>query len=304
MCWRWVSSAASAATFLLAQDRVSAGTAKLGYVTLAVAIAILLALWKVARSKPEPMPGVVVTPDHAPELWQQVRDLAGQANTRAPDEIRLIPMVNAAVSEDAKLLGLLGGKRRLYLGVPLHAGLTVSQLRSVLAHELGHYSRNHTRLGEVAYRGKHAMVATVAQLSGIVGWLLKQYAKLYMLVTAAVSRRQELEADELSVRVAGRATAQGTLRELPVIDMAWSFYQGRYIEPGWEAGYAPRAADFFGGFGDMLRARTDELRRSAKRRRPPTSPSGTRTRRSPPGWLPWTPCPTPWPARTAARRPP
>src|SRR6185369_2772589 len=87
----------------------------------------------------------------------------------------------------------------------------------------------------------------------------RQYGRLYLLVEAAVSRRQELEADQLSVRVAGRATAQATLRELPVLNAAWGFYSRSYVQPGWEAGYAPLSADFFGGFQRLLAARANEL---------------------------------------------
>lgn len=240
-----------------------AGTAggKLGLVAVVVVVALVRALWQVARAKPGPEPGVEVPPAAAPELWATVRELADVAGTRVPDEIRLVPEVNAAVAEDARLLGLVGGRRRLYLGVPLVQALDVAQLRSVLAHELGHYSRNHTRLGAVAYRGRAVIVATVQQLSGVAGWLLRGYARLYLLVSASVSRRQELEADELSVRVAGREVAQGTLRELPVVDAAWSFYTNAYLGLGWESGLAPTARGFFGGFGALLAARGDELAR-------------------------------------------
>lgn len=236
-----------------------AGAAKLGFVAVVVVVALVRALWQVARATPEPEPGVELSPAAAPELWATVRELAGVADTRVPDEIRLVPDVNAAVSEDARLLGLVGGRRRLYLGVPLVQALDVAQLRSVLAHELGHYSRSHTRLGPVAYRGRAVILATVEQLSGIAGWLLRGYARLYVLVSASVSRRQELEADELSVRVAGRPVAQATLRELPVVDAAWDFYTGSYLAEGWESGLAPTARGFFGGFGELLTARGFEL---------------------------------------------
>ena len=247
--------------------------AKLAFLTVAVAVAIVVALWRVATARPEPEQGLALTPQQAPQLWHLVRELSAVAQTRMPDEILLIPIVNAAVSEDTKLLGLVGGRRRLYLGVPLLQALSVAQLRSVLAHELGHYSGRHTRLGAIAYRGRAAILATIGQLSGnIVGWLLKQYAKLYLLVAAAVNRRQELEADELSVQVAGRAVAQHTLRELPVIEAAWGFYEHRYIDPGWEAGYAPTPGDFFGGFSGLLRARADELA-ELRQAPPPTEQS-------------------------------
>ena len=241
-----------------------AGTAgaKLAFVALIAAAGVVVGLWRVARARPEPEPGIVLTPQEAPELWAIVRELADAAQTDAPAEIRLVPDVNAAVSEDARFLGLVPGPRRLYLGLPLLMGLDVSQVRSVIAHELGHYSRSHTRLAPIVYRGQVAIFGTIDQLSGnIVGWFLRGYAMLHLLVSAAVTRRQELEADELSVRIAGRCVTQSALRELPVIDSSWSFYQRAYLAPGWDEGLAPTADQFFSGFGHVLAERADEISR-------------------------------------------
>ncbi len=249
-----------AATVWAFSEHAGAGAAKIGFLTVVVAIGILAALWRVARAEKHPPSGVLLDERDAPELWATVRELAQVADTRPPDEIRLVAEVNAAVNEETRLLGLVGGTRRLFLGVPLLQGLDAAQLRSVLAHELGHYSRSHTRLGPLTYRGREAMVATVQQLQGnVVGWLLKQYTKLYLLVSAAVSRRQELEADELSVRAAGRATAQSALRELPALDAAWGFYGAQYVGLGWDHGYAPAPTDVFDGFSRMLHARAEEI---------------------------------------------
>ncbi|MBW0255339.1 M48 family metallopeptidase [Cellulomonas sp. PS-H5] len=236
------------------------GAGYLAIFALVLVFGIVSALWKVARAKAAPPHGVEVPPQSAPELWTVVRELSAAAHTRAPDEIRLVPEVNAAVSEEARLLGLVGGRRRMYLGVPLVQGLDVAMLRSVLAHELGHYSRNHTRLGPLAYRGRAVVMATVQATAGsVVGWLLMGYAWLYMLVSAAVSRRQELEADEISVAVAGRAVAQQALREVEVVSAAWAHYTGVYVAPAFEVGLAPAAPAFFGGFDALLAARSDEL---------------------------------------------
>ncbi|WP_082618487.1 M48 family metalloprotease [Oerskovia sp. Root22] len=249
-----------AATVWAFSEHAGPGAAKLGFLTVVVAVGLVVALWKVARAKPSPEPGVVLSPSDAPELWSTVRELADAAQTRVPDEIRLVADVNAAVSEETRLLGLVGGKRHLYIGIPLLQAMNVAQMRSILGHELGHYSQQHTRLGAITYRGRSAIMATVQQLSGnLVGWFLKQYAKLYVLVSAAVSRRQELEADQISVRVAGRSTAQSALREVPLVDTAWTFYERQYIGLGWENGYAPTSADVFGGFARILEARDAEL---------------------------------------------
>ncbi|MFE3453936.1 M48 family metalloprotease [Nonomuraea sp. NPDC059194] len=216
-------------------------------------------IWRAVRSKPTPPPGLLVTPEQAPALWQSVHELAAAVGTRPPDDIRLIPEVNAAVSEDAKLLGLITGPRHLYIGLPLLHTLTVAQLRAVLAHELGHYSHSHTRLGAVAYRGRLAIAGTLDRIGpyNVSGWIFKLYARLYVLADNAVSRRQEFEADQAAVRLAGREAAAGALREIPVLDQAWDFFLDRYLSIGWDAGYAPD--DLFAGFAAFVQARQGEL---------------------------------------------
>lgn len=243
---------------MLMQASGAAG-AKVIIIAGIAALGVVVALWKVATFKPEPEPGVDVSPQQAPELWQLVGHLAERVGTQPPSEIRLTPDVNAAVSEDTRMLGLMGGTRRLYLGVPLLQGLTVTQLSAVLAHELGHYSGAHTRLGPLAYRGRQAVIATVEQVGGVIGFFLKQYAKLYILLSQSMSRSQEIEADRLMVQVAGRSSAQATLRELPVLDAAWSFYTANYVGMGWEDGLAPMPEEFFTGFDHLLVNRREDL---------------------------------------------
>ncbi|SNY66025.1 M48 family metallopeptidase [Paractinoplanes atraurantiacus] len=235
------------------------GAAKLSWLVIIGVGAVVIGLGKALFAKPGEPEGLLVTPQQAPDLWRLVHDMAAAAGTRAPDEIRLIPEVNAAVTEDARLLGLLAGVRRLYLGIPLLQTFTVDQLRSVIAHELGHYSGSHTRLAAITYRGRTALHETLRRLGtfNVFGWVFKAYGRLYLLVSNAVTRRQELEADQVSVRVAGVAAATSTMRELPVVGAAWNFYFNNYIAYGWELGYAPD--DVFGGFRHLYAARTQEL---------------------------------------------
>ncbi|HLL69582.1 MAG TPA: M48 family metalloprotease [Micromonosporaceae bacterium] len=246
-----------AACLWIAKDHPGALAVKVGIVAVLLAVGLVRALWKAARARPAPPAGLVVSRQRTPQLWSTVDELAAVVGTRAPDEIRLLPEVNAAVMEEAKLLGLIGGRRTMFIGVPLLQAFTVAQLRSVLAHELGHYSQSHTRLGALAHRGRMVIVASVQHTSGVAGWLLRQYAKLYLLVEQAVSRKLEFEADQASVRVAGRASATSALRELPVLDAAWGFYLSRYVGPGWERGLAPD--DVLGGFRRLLHGRSDQL---------------------------------------------
>lgn len=255
----------------LAIGWVIAGAAGAGLVVIAT-------LWAVVTWRPQPMPGVDVTPEEAPELWALVTELSAAAGTRGPAQIRLVSQVNAAVNEDSRFLGLIGGPRRMYLGVPLLQGLNVTQLRAVLAHEFGHFSRTHTRLGPIAYRGWQAIVMTLQQLHGnIFQWPLRFYAAVYILLSLGMSRSQEREADRLMVKIVGRSNAQDALREILVIEAFWSHYDNEYLGLGWGFDLAPTAEGFFGGFERLLAARADE-RDALRDKMPPEEPAEKSTR--------------------------
>ncbi|MCZ4100416.1 M48 family metalloprotease [Streptomyces sp. So13.3] len=208
-------------------------------------------------------PGLTVDDTQQPELWAEVRDLARQAGTRPPRDITLTGQVNAGVSERAHLLGLLPGRRRLFLGVPLMTGLGVPHLRAVLAHELGHYSNRDTRLAGITMRGRDSVVRTIESFHvqaaandsashAVLARIYTGYAKLYMRASQSVGRRQELAADRAAARIVGRDAAAGALREIPVLDAAFDFYVSRYATLGWDVELLPPTGEFYGGLRHLL----------------------------------------------------
>lgn len=229
-----------------------------GALTVKVAVVAALAALAMGRGlraglrRPEyDEPGIALTEFEHPRLWQEVRHLAGQVGTRAPDEVRLVPQVSAAVSEASACLGLVAGTRRMYVGAPLLVALTKRQLRAVLAHELGHYSGRHTTLAGVSYRGQESLRRVIHQLGRhpLLRRLFSSYARLYLAVAGSVNRRQEIEADAFSARLAGKAAAIAALREQAPIGAAWSFFLENYVGMGLPAGRRP--LDVFEGFGRL-----------------------------------------------------
>jgi Zn-dependent protease with chaperone function len=223
-----------------------------GIVITLIALALVRALIVVSRRQQGGQPGVEVTPQDEPELWRTVNELADQVRTDAPDEIRIIPDVNAAVSEDTKFLGLKATKRRMYIGMPLMITMTVDEMRSILGHELGHYSGSHTRLGAPVYRGRISLIATVQGLEKhpLVQKIFLGYAKFFLRVSQAVSRRQELEADQHSVAIAGRSAASSALRKVHGAAPAWGYFLDSYA--GLVGPAQARPADLFGGFHALI----------------------------------------------------
>jgi Zn-dependent protease with chaperone function len=208
---------------------------------------------------------VPVTPQDQPALWEQVRAAAAATGQRPPDELYLAADVNAGVAEHSRLLGLLSGRRRMFLGLPLLAGLTVPQLRAVLAHEFGHFGNHDTRLGGVIMRGRKAVLYTVelfatgsTQWHRAIGSLYTAYARFFLRTSQSVARRQELAADQVAARHAGRDATATALRSVPVIRAAHTHYQETYAALGEPVGALPPVGELHGGFRRLLDARPGE----------------------------------------------
>ncbi|MEV6951699.1 M48 family metalloprotease [Streptomyces sp. NPDC051183] len=272
---------------------------KLLIVSVVLAVPIVRGMFMLRTPKGDPIPGVPVNEQQEPVLWRTVREVAEQVGTRAPDEIVLIAEVNAAVSEDSRLLGLRPGTRRLYVGLPLMTGLDEMQLRAVLAHEMGHYANLDTRLTPLIARGRAQLLRTIGHFHDradakvakerakqekkadkriaagkkakeidttgdgamyrAMASLYTAYGKFYQRATLAGARRQELAADLASVRIAGRDSAASALRELNAIGPAQDFYMDSYATLGVGAQLLPRPGQVFGGLRHLLDARSAEL---------------------------------------------
>ncbi|MFF7773364.1 M48 family metallopeptidase [Streptomyces tanashiensis] len=296
VAWRWAPAVWALKTYAL---------------SFVLAVPVVRGMLMLRTPRDEGVAGVPVTEAEEPRLWAAVRELAGHVGTRAPDEIRLTADMNAAVTEDARLLGLRGGTRRLYLGLPLVAGLSEARLRAVLAHELGHYAHSDTRLSGITERSRLHVARTVGRFeekSGLkvarerarqerksarrvakgrtakevdttgVGFSYRVMARIYtaygrfsMRATQSGSRRQEIAADLAAARIAGRDATASALRALPALDTAHEFYLNSYATLGVEFGMLPPHGEVFGGVRHLLDARAEEL--AGMRAELPTEPA-------------------------------
>ena len=284
---------------------------KIVAVSVLLAVPVVRGMFMLRTPKGEGPPGIEVTEADEPRLWALVRELAAATGTRAPDRIVLTADVNAAVSEDARLLGLRPGSRRLYLGVPLLTGLTEARLRGVLAHEYGHYTGGDTRLsarvvrgrvqiarvienfleqadGKVAAeRGRQEKVAAKRVAKGkkakevdtagagvtyrMMASVYTLYGKLYLRASLSTARAQVYAADRAAARIAGRDAIASALREIPALSASHDFYLDSYATLGLPVRLLPPRGEFFGGFARLLAAREQEL--AELRTELPTAPA-------------------------------
>jgi Zn-dependent protease with chaperone function/Tfp pilus assembly protein PilF len=166
-------------------------------------------------STSEPDEGRVLAPSEAPELFRALAEVAEVAGARKVDKVLLFPGTSIGVREaGGRLQVLLGrGERILHLGLAALRGLTVSELKSILAHEYGHFAHGETCLTPIIGRIQTQVVRTIHGIQELgweavnpVYWFLRAYFFVYLQVTAGHGRRRELLADRVSALAYGGDT--------------------------------------------------------------------------------------------------
>ena len=110
--------------------------------------------------------------------------------------------LNASASETRGLFGVLGTRRVLTLGVPLLLLLSKDEVLAVIAHEFGHFSRRHGRLGQWLYRAhigwlEHAYYvdASSSVMDRAAGAFASRFVPYFSALSYVHSRQCEYEAD-------------------------------------------------------------------------------------------------------------
>jgi Zn-dependent protease with chaperone function len=208
------------------------GASYMSFAVIKLLIILVPGVWVLLRSlwvRFDPPEGVPVARRDAPQLFALLDDLRRGLRTPRIHEVRITPALNAAVTQIPRL-GFLGWHRNyLLLGLPLMKGLTVQQFKAVLAHELGHLSRGHARLGNWIYRLRmiwaqldHVYSAQARAGASVIRRFFHWYSPRFNATSFPLARSNEYEADAAAVRLTSAATAAEALTGVNVLS--------RYLE--------------------------------------------------------------------------
>ncbi|HEU4733839.1 MAG TPA: M48 family metalloprotease [Kofleriaceae bacterium] len=183
-----------------------------------VAILVFATVGSVLRGlfvrRSQPSLGHRIDLDRHPRLAALIDDVSATVGTRPAGAVYLTPGTDMAVTERAGVWATLRGKageRSLIMGVGLFDGMTQLQLRSVLAHEHGHFRNEDTAGGELALAVRRSLMVMIislarsgaAQAYNPVWWFLRGYHRIYLGVSQGASRLQEVLADRWAIRTYG-----------------------------------------------------------------------------------------------------
>jgi Zn-dependent protease with chaperone function len=186
---------------------------KLLFLILAGIWVLLRALW-VRFTPPQ---GLILKREDYPALFSEIDNLKKQLKSLKIHKVILDNSLNAAVVQHPRL-GILGWhKNYLILGYQLLLTLSPEEMRSVLAHEIGHLSGNHCRFSGWIYRVRLSWMRIMEALEQVetlgASLLLKffrWYSPRFEAHSFALARRNEYDADSISAEltsaeIAGKA---------------------------------------------------------------------------------------------------
>lgn len=236
-----------------------------------------LSLWTAARvffegGKEGELPGITLSRADAPALFDFVDEVAAKVGTRPPVEIRLCPDANAFVTERGGFMGF-GRRRILALGYLDLRRSNRSEIVATLAHELGHFAGGDTFLGPMTHRAHYVVLRStglvldraasegdhfsLSAARAFIGAALRAYGTLVLRVSLGVARRQELAADTVAVRLAGKIPHLRSLERMGRDITTFGLFLRREVAPLVEAKRWPLR--FWDGYDLFEQATRDEV---------------------------------------------
>lgn len=188
--------------------------AKVVWIPVAFGWVVLRALWV----RFEPPAGRLLAAGEAPALVAEVERLRRAAGAPRLSGIVLDDDLNAAAVSVPRLLGLLGHRHYLVLGLPLMQALDRDEFASVVAHEFGHFGGGHGSFSGWIYRVRGSWYRLLHALSARDAWSARLfqrffgwYAPYFDAYSFVLARENEYAADAVAARVAGAGAAATAL---------------------------------------------------------------------------------------------
>jgi Zn-dependent protease with chaperone function len=184
-----------------------------------------------------------------PRLFSIIRRIAEATKQEPPSDVYLLNDVNAFVAHRGGVMGFRS-HRIMGIGLPLLQTLTVPELEAIIAHEFGHYSSRDVALGPWIYKTRAVIVRTIASVRArSIQAPFLWYARHFLKLTHALSRRQKFIADRVSASIAGAPVAASALKRVSVVTPLYAAYLNQELMPVLNAGFMPPIS---AGFNEFL----------------------------------------------------
>lgn len=220
--------------------------------TLAFAFYLIKPLF--SFHKDEKQTRVEVTKEECPKLFKAIEDVAKGVGTKMPKHVYLTTEVNACVFYNTTFWSIFFPVRKnLEIGLGLFEGLSIEELKSIIAHEFGHFSQKSMKVGSTVYvansvicdlintndswdrmmikwcESEYTLWAYFGVLTiWMTNWVKSLTYKMYRIVqkeNLALSRQMEFDADTIACNYIGSDIFISAMYKVEQISVNDSFYQ-------------------------------------------------------------------------------
>ena len=241
-----------------------------------------------------------VTQKDCPDLFDVIRDIAQKTGNKMPKHVYLSEEMNASVCyvSNSILSLFLPTRKNLFIGAAYAFGYSQEELKSVLAHEFGHFSQTSMKAGVLTFRLMNITESMVKYArsqkekaekskaennswmnrifhiaSGPMSQVTRLTSYLYnriQLKDSSLSRYMEFEADAVACRLVGRTAFISQMYKDDVLSDRYYTYQHVMYNVLGDKQYA---SDYFAGFVALDKKYADDENLPISYDRPLLSPS-------------------------------
>lgn len=169
--------------------------------------------------------GIPIGPEDAPELFALLERYRREQKAPPVEKVLLTSAFDASIGP-VTAFGPFRPRYYLTLGIPLMDILPPDGLAAVLAHEVGHLSREDGRFRPWIYRLREVFgyfqeqeARSRSRRRSLMGAFLDWYAPYFNAYTFVLARSQEYSADAASARAVGAVTAGNSLLRFEILDL-------------------------------------------------------------------------------------
>lgn len=179
--------------------------------------------------------GMEIRRDEFPQFFSIIREIASRIGCRPPVHVYLTEEYGAYVIYTSLWGYLLLGRHDLTIGIPFMFGMNKTELKAVIAHELGHFAQDSSLLNRLA----NLSISLGSAISGVadkkekapffasLATRIMKRRYLGLLPLGAIhSRAQEYDADYYSYEIAG---TEGSLSALCKLGCLGEYFSRKYM---------------------------------------------------------------------------
>ena len=228
----------------------------LGLAGIGLMVVFFIVKFLFARKKEDNTNRIEITEPDYPDFFAFIRAVSQETHTAFPAHIYLSSEVNAFVFYNSGFWSMIFPVRKnLVVGLGLINMTNISEFKSVIAHEFGHFSQKSMRAGSYVYHANKVLYNMLYENTGYIAllqrwanihrifslcaeitvkivqgiqWLLRQAYQIVNRQYLSLSRQMEFHADAMSAKVAGGNNAIHSLRRIEFADACYNAVIEKY----------------------------------------------------------------------------